>query len=80
MEAHTDPGPGGYTRAELLALPAVVPLWPVAARALGLGRTKAFDLVRAGEFPCRVVRLGTRVKVPTDGLLAVLGVRRDVSA
>ena len=43
---------------ELLALPAAVPLWPTAARALGIGRTKAHQLARAGQFPVPVLRLG----------------------
>ncbi len=44
-----------------------------AARALGLGRTKAYDLARHGRFPCRVIRIGDIYRVPTAGLLELLG-------
>jgi hypothetical protein len=44
-----------------------------AARALGLGRTKAYDLARRGRFPCRVIRIGEIYRVPTAGLLELLG-------
>lgn len=60
-------------RDELLQLPAVVSV-PVAARALGLGRNKAYELVKAGQFPCAVLRLGHTYRVPTAELLRILGV------
>ncbi|ONH25236.1 hypothetical protein [Pseudofrankia asymbiotica] len=64
------------TREELLALPAVIDL-QTAARAFGMGRTKAYDLARAGEFPCRVLRINNIYHVPTAELLRVLGVSED---
>jgi len=48
-----------------------------AARALGLGRTKAYDLARRDEFPCRVIRIGEIYRVPTAGLLELLGVTAE---
>lgn len=45
-----------------------------AARALGLGRTKAYDLARRDQFPCRVIRIGETYRIPTPGLLQLLGV------
>jgi excisionase family DNA binding protein len=63
----------GLTRAELLALPVVVDV-PTAARALGLGRSTAYELARRGEFPCRVLRVGSSYRVPTAGLMRVLGI------
>ncbi|WP_211297491.1 hypothetical protein [Geodermatophilus tzadiensis] len=63
------------TRTELLALPTTVDL-VTAARALSIGRTLAYQLARAGNFPVPVLRLGTRYRVVTSGLLAVLGVER----
>jgi hypothetical protein len=45
-----------------------------AAAALGLGRTKAYELARRDEFPCRVTRIGETYRVPTPGLLELLGV------
>jgi len=61
------------TRAELLALPVSVPLWPDAARAFGVGRTKAHELARAGEFPVPVLRLGSTYRVTRSDLLRALG-------
>jgi hypothetical protein len=58
--------------AEVLALPAVVDV-VTAGRALGVGRTRAYALARAGEFPCRVIRVGSTYQVPTAGLLVLLG-------
>jgi len=44
-----------------------------AARILGCGRTLAYQLVRRGEFPCRVLRLGRRYLIPTSELRNLLG-------
>jgi excisionase family DNA binding protein len=63
----------GLTRAELLALPVTVDV-PTAARALGLGRSTAYELARRGEFPCRVLRVGSSYRVPTADLMRVLGI------
>jgi predicted DNA-binding transcriptional regulator AlpA len=57
---------------EVLALPVVVDV-PTAARALGLGTTLAYELAKAGTFPCRVLRIGRLYRVPRAGLLEVLG-------
>jgi hypothetical protein len=61
------------TRDELLSLPAVVDL-PTAARVLGIGRGAAYELVRTGRWPTRVLRLGRLIKVPTAPLLQIVGV------
>jgi Helix-turn-helix domain len=45
-----------------------------AARALGIGRSKAYQLASAGKFPCRIIRIGTHYNIPTADLLKVLGV------
>lgn len=66
------PASDGMTRAELLALPVTVSIG-TAARALGLGRSTGYELARRGEFPCRVLRLGSSYRVPTADLLRVLG-------
>jgi predicted DNA-binding transcriptional regulator AlpA len=65
------------SRAELLALPAVVPLWPDAARAVGVGRSRAYEMVRSGEWPTRVLRLGSMIRVPSAELLALLGIEQQ---
>ncbi|HEX6520941.1 MAG TPA: DNA-binding protein [Streptosporangiaceae bacterium] len=58
---------------ELRALPVSVPL-VVAARAFGMAGGKARELARSGEFPCRVIQVGARWRVPKSALLATLGV------
>jgi predicted DNA-binding transcriptional regulator AlpA len=69
----TDTANEGLTRAELLALPAVVDV-ATAARALSLGRSTAYELARRDEFPCRVLRIGSSYRIPTADLLQVLGI------
>lgn len=44
-----------------------------AARALGIGRTKAYELAKHDEFPCPVIRVGEMYRIPTPGLLELLG-------
>lgn len=66
------------TTQDLRALPAVVSLL-TAAKALDCGRSLAYDLARRGEFPCPVLRLGNRYRVPTAGLLAALGLTPQVA-
>ena len=61
------------TPAELLSLPVSVDL-VTAGRAFGLGRTIAFELARRDEFPCRVIRVGMRYRVPRSAILEALGV------
>jgi hypothetical protein len=50
-----------------------------AARALGLGRTRAYELAKHEQFPCRVIRLGATYRIPTPGLLELLGVTAEES-
>jgi hypothetical protein len=61
------------TTAELMALPVAVDL-ETAGRALGIGRTKAHELTRQGQFPCRVVKVGPKYRVPRSALFEVLGI------
>jgi hypothetical protein len=51
-----------------------------AAAALGLGRTRAYELARRDQFPCRVIRIGDTYRIPTPGLLDLLGVAEEVPA
>jgi hypothetical protein len=51
-----------------------------AAAALGLGRTRAYELARRDEFPCRVIRIGGTYRIPTPGLLELLGVTAESPA
>lgn len=43
------------------------------AAQLGIGISLAYKLVRAGEFPCRVLRIGRLYRVPRAELARVLG-------
>jgi excisionase family DNA binding protein len=68
-------------------IPAVLDV-PEAARLLGVGRTLAYQLVREGQWPTPVVRVGRLIKIPTGPLLELLGaadsrvtdIRRDGAA
>lgn len=64
------------TRAELDKLPTVVDL-VTAGRALGIGRTKAHEMARAGTFPVRVLPLGRRYRVSTAELRDFLRIRTN---
>jgi excisionase family DNA binding protein len=52
--------------------PAVLDLLE-AARLLGVGRTLAYQLVRDGQWPTPVVRMGRLIKIPKKPLLDYLG-------
>jgi hypothetical protein len=67
------------TEAELLALPASVDL-VTAGRVFGVGRTKAYELARAGQFPVKVVPVGLKFRVPKRAILDALGIDPDTSA
>jgi hypothetical protein len=60
------------TTADVLALPATVPL-SVGNRALGIGRTTGYTLARQGRYPCKVIRVGKTYRVATADLRRVLG-------
>jgi len=64
---------------ELRALPPVVDL-RTAAAALDIGRTAAYELVRTGQWPTPILRLGGRIKVPTAPLLELLGLSTETDA
>jgi excisionase family DNA binding protein len=59
--------------AEVADLPTVVDI-VTAARVLGLSRSHAYELAKRGDFPCRVIRVGTRYRVPTACLLRLIEV------
>ncbi|WUK64318.1 hypothetical protein OHA75_16640 [Streptomyces coelicoflavus] len=62
----------GMSREELLALPVAVDL-DTGNRALGLGRSKGYELAKRGAYPCKVLRLGNAYRVVTADLLELLG-------
>ena len=59
-------------REEILALPAAIDL-DTSNRALGLGRSKGYELAKRGEYPCKVLRLGKAYRVVTADLVNLLG-------
>ena len=69
----------GMTPAQLRALPVAVPL-VIAAKALNMGRTKAYDLARQGQFPIQVIPCGPKYVVPRSALLKVLGIEDESTA
>ncbi|MFC5184084.1 helix-turn-helix domain-containing protein [Actinomadura harenae] len=60
------------TAAQISDLPASIDL-VTAARALGIGRTKAYELARTGRFPCAVWKVGRSYRVRTSDLQTFLG-------
>jgi hypothetical protein len=57
---------------DLASLPPTLDLM-TAAQILGIGRTAAYALVRAGRWPTPVIRAGRLIRVPTAPLLQLLG-------
>lgn len=75
MSEETTPQPRsrGMQLAELLALPVAIDL-DTANRALLLGRTKGFQLAKAGDYPVPVMRVGKTYRVSRAELLRILGI------
>ena len=63
---------------DIANLPQVLDL-PTAARLLGVGRSCAYELVRRGEWPTPVLRLGKLIRVPKAPLLALIGIEPDAN-
>lgn len=64
--------PKGMSREQLLGLPVAVDL-DTGNRALGLGRSKGYELAKRGQYPCKVLRFGNAYRVVTADLLNLLG-------
>lgn len=47
---------------------------------LGIGRTRSYELERAGELPFPVLRTGRKIVVPTAPLLRLLGLDGEPTA
>jgi len=60
---------------QVRTLPTVVDV-PTAAALLGVGRTAAYELIRSGDWPTPVLRLGKLIRIPTAPLLDLVGVTR----
>ncbi|MET9095312.1 helix-turn-helix domain-containing protein [Streptomyces cyaneofuscatus] len=68
-----DPAEGRLSFTEMFELPVAVDL-RTAARALGIASTTAYRLIREDEFPCSVLRVGRRYRIPTNELMRALGI------
>lgn len=64
---------------EIRKWPAAVGL-KMAARALGIGMTKAYELARADTFPVRLLPLGGTYRVPTADLMEYLGIKSEATS
>jgi hypothetical protein len=56
-------------------LPPVVDVLTAAA-ILGIGRTAAYELIRIGQWPTPILRVGKLIRVPSAPLLELVGVSR----
>jgi hypothetical protein len=43
---------------------------------LGIGRSKSYELAKAGQFPVRILRIGRRYPAPVPAILDLLGIDR----
>jgi hypothetical protein len=57
---------------ELRRLPPLLTV-PLAGRVLGIGRTVAYQLVRRGDWPTPIIRVGAQIRIPRAPLLELLG-------
>jgi hypothetical protein len=63
------------TEERIRTLPPVVDV-PTAAAVLGIGRTAAYELIRVGNWPTPILRLGKLIRIPTAPLLELVQVSR----
>ncbi len=61
---------------EIRRLPAALTVIQ-AARLLGIGRSSAYQAVKAGTWPTRVLRIGRTIRIPAAEVLALLGIDTD---
>jgi predicted DNA-binding transcriptional regulator AlpA len=68
-----------HTLTSMTDLPPTVDI-PTAGIILGIGRTTAYALAARDEFPVQVLRIGSKLRVPTARLLELLeGASRDAT-
>ncbi|GAB3435446.1 helix-turn-helix domain-containing protein [Flindersiella endophytica] len=61
-----------FTEDEIRRLPPALTV-EQAARLLLIGRSKAYQAVKTGEWPTRVLRVGRCIRIPTAEVLRLLG-------
>lgn len=66
----------GLTVEQVMDLPAMVDLL-TAGKALGIGRSKSYELAAAGRFPCPVRRVGATWRIAKADLLKLLSIGGD---
>ncbi len=54
-----------------VAVPVVLNV-PQAARLLGIGRTLAYELVRTGQWPTPIIRIGRLIRIPASPLFELM--------
>jgi len=59
-------------------LPSVFPVL-IASRVLGVGRNQTYQLIKAGEYPVRVLTINGRYRVSRYDLMAYLGAVRGAA-
>jgi hypothetical protein len=69
----------GMSMEDLLKLTASVPL-PLAAQAMGIGRTLAYSLAKRGEFPITCHKVASRYMCPRAALFRYLEVPEPLLA
>jgi len=55
----------------------VMPVWPDAAKLLGIGKQAAYDMARTGKLP--ILRVGRKILVLRKPLLKMLGADADAA-
>lgn len=61
------------SRQDISCLPRVLTVVQAAAL-LGVGRSSAYQAVKTGEWPTRVLRVGRCIRIPTAEVLRLLGI------
>lgn len=70
---------GTLTARDIADLPAAVDLL-TACRALGISRSKGYELLADGAFPIEPLRVGSLWRFRTSDLRAYLGIDREATA
>lgn len=65
-----------WTNEEICALGARTDLLTACSIAFGIGKTKAYEMYRAGELHFPMIKVGRRVVVPVAPLLEYLGMSK----
>jgi len=78
MDNPTEEAPVDSHEIDVIRGKATIPLWPDAARVLGVSRNVAYAAARKGTIP--TLQLGRNIRVPVPKLLAMLGIVDDRQA